>query len=104
MYVKVKQAQQEHGAMQHHKRNFLSFLRANKEEAAHVNFSSPTAALRVFSTLKQHVGWIYSGILYLPASVGQEEKGEGDGSARHGVCGRHAVLRVIKHLHFDHRR
>lgn len=41
---------------------------------------------------------------YLPPAVGHEEQGEGDGRARHGVCGRHAVLRVVKHLHFDDRR
>lgn len=41
---------------------------------------------------------------HLPSSVGQHEQTEGDGCARHGVSGRHAVLRVVEHLHLHHRR
>lgn len=40
----------------------------------------------------------------LPAAAGHEEQGEGDGRARHGVRGRHAVLGVVEHLHLDHGR
>lgn len=41
---------------------------------------------------------------YLPAAVGDAEQREGDGRARHGVGGGHAVLRVVEHLHLDHGR
>lgn len=41
---------------------------------------------------------------YLPAAEGHVEEGEGDGHPGHGVCGRHAVLGVVEHLHFDHGR
>lgn len=40
---------------------------------------------------------------YLPPAVGDAEQREGDGRARHGVRGGHAVLRVVEHLHLDHR-
>lgn len=41
---------------------------------------------------------------YLPSSICDEEEGEWNGRARHGVGGGHTVLRVVKHLHFDHGR
>lgn len=43
-------------------------------------------------------------LAHLPSSVGQHEQTEGYGCSRHGVGGRHAVLRVVEHLHLHHRR
>lgn len=41
---------------------------------------------------------------YLPPAAREQEQTEGQRGAGHGVCGGHAVLRVVEHLHFDHRR
>lgn len=41
---------------------------------------------------------------HLPAAVGEQEEPQRHGGTGHGVCGRHAVLGVVKHLQFDHGR
>lgn len=41
---------------------------------------------------------------HLPPSVGQHEETERYGCSGHGVCGGHAVLRVVEDLHLHHWR
>lgn len=41
---------------------------------------------------------------HLPAATGEQEDPQRHGGTGHGVCGRHAVLGVVKHLQFDHGR
>lgn len=47
--------------------------------------------------------WKYR-LLYLPPAACEHEQREGQRGAGHGMCGGHAVLRVVEHLNFDHRR
>lgn len=41
---------------------------------------------------------------YLPAAVAEQQQRQGDGGARHGVRGGHAVLGAVEHLQLHHGR